>query len=240
MQYMNPFQQQQHQHQQHQQHQQQSHSPTSLMSPLYFIQQQQQQHQQHQQQQQQQRTLNPQQLNMGYQYVYPVQQQQQHLSTPMQTNLTASSSQSPPPISISPANHKIATPDPPDPATFKQTLNQLLTPAALSNAGTVPHLMKAIHDFGYTRVTPETRVELASRIRDGAGNAFFAAWADNDDAMALHVNWLKAGVSGKDEGHWESTIMPLLHVCVHVACFRGILLISFAIFYRCSIDFLWI
>lgn len=72
--------------------------------------------------------------------------------------------------------------------------------------------MDAIAEMSSARVTPEMRMEIASRIRDNAGNAFFAAWAKDPEAMVLLVSWLKAGVTGKDEGKWECTIMPLLHV----------------------------
>ncbi|EJD00835.1 uncharacterized protein FOMMEDRAFT_147563 [Fomitiporia mediterranea MF3/22] len=197
----------------HQQQPQVPHSPTiHQMSSAYLM------HQQ--QQQQQQRTLNPQQLTMPYSYVYPI--QQHHVQSPMQTNLTATSSHTstPPPASSSissnstvpPASASVSVPVASDPLVFKQKLDRLLTSSALSDANTVHRLMDAIADHGNANVTPEMRAELASRIRDGAGNAFFAAWARDAKAMALLLNWLKAGVTGKDEGRWDSTVMPLLHV----------------------------
>ncbi|KAL5530757.1 hypothetical protein ACEPAF_7015 [Sanghuangporus sanghuang] len=203
-----------HQQQQQQQHPHQNmHSPVLAVSPVYLMQ------QQAQQQQQQQRTLNPQQLTL--QYPFTMYSMQQHAQSPMQTNLTATTSQSatPPPASSSNslnstiAPQSLSAPAPElDPVVFKQTVDQLLSPSGLSNAYTVRKLMDAVAEMGSARVTPEMRIDIASRIRDNAGNAFFAAWARDAEAMVLLVSWLKAGVAGKDEGKWECTIMPLLHV----------------------------
>ncbi|KAL5488365.1 hypothetical protein ACEPAI_6473 [Sanghuangporus weigelae] len=212
LQFSIPFHQQQQQ-QQHHPHQN-MHSPVLAMSPVYLMQQQAQQ-----QQQQQQRTLNPQQLTL--QYPFTMYSMQQHAQSPMQTNLTATTSHSatPPPASSSNslnstiAPQSVSAPAPElDPVVFKQTVDQLLSPSGLSNAYTVRRLMDAVAEMGSARVTPEMRMDIASRIRDNAGNAFFAAWARDAEAMVLLVSWLKAGVTGKDEGKWECTIMPLLHV----------------------------
>lgn len=95
--------------------------------------------------------------------------------------------------------------------------------------------MDAIVEHGLSNVTSEMRTELASRIRDNAGNTFFTAWARDPEAMVLIVNWLKAGVTGKDNGIWEGTIMPLLHVSRYVA-FNLVSTDERRELYRCLID----
>ncbi|KAH8115813.1 hypothetical protein DFH11DRAFT_1543264 [Phellopilus nigrolimitatus] len=187
-----------------QQQQQQPQQPATV-NPLYM----QQQHMY-----QQQRTLNPQQLSMGYpqfMYHHPMPGPASNSSqTPVQTNLTASSS--------SQVNAPVPLPSPPAPspaerrAAFVAKLSTLLSPSALSNASTVKSFVDAIKDYGTSSVPAKLRTQIASKIRDNAGNQFFRAWNDSEEAIVILKNWLKHGASDKDDGRWEETIMPLLHV----------------------------
>ena len=61
-------------------------------------------------------------------------------------------------------------------------------------------------------VPADKRLETLTKIRDNAGNGFFRTWAENNDAMDIIREWLKAAAIGKDQGLWAETIMPLLHV----------------------------
>lgn len=197
--------------------------PPSTINPM-FIQ---------QQQQQQQRTLSPAQLHsptsvMGIvPFYYPMQAssppppQTSAVTQPVQTNLTASVSSVSPTSTTTPG---IPAPAPaPEPslaarkAKFQAILKILLSPSPPfpSSTSVVRSLVTAIDDFGSADIDPAIRVEIASKIRDNAGNQFFRAWSESSDAMDILREWLKAGATGKDDGHWEETIMPLLHVSKH-------------------------
>lgn len=108
----------------------------------------------------------------------------------------------PPPPKLTPEELK---------ANLQKALVPLMVPSAFTGPKAVKSLIKAINDYGPSDVPAETRVKIASKIRDNAGNAYFNAWTKNDDAMTLISSWLKAAVRDKDDPMWEST-MPLLHV----------------------------
>ena len=95
---------------------------------------------------------------------------------------------------------------------FQDALKALLVPSALTGDTAVRGIVSALNSFGAQDVDAATRLEVVTKIRDNAGNTFFRAWADNTDAMDIFREWLKAGATGKDDGIWEETIMPLLHV----------------------------
>lgn len=57
----------------------------------------------------------------------------------------------------------------------------------------------------------EVRTKVLSSIRDGAGNHYFRAWAENKDARDLIRIWLKAAVKA-GQTDLGTTTMPLLHV----------------------------
>lgn len=59
---------------------------------------------------------------------------------------------------------------------------------------------------------PSIRLEILTKIRDGAGNHYFRAWSENPRAMDITREWLKAAYSADDDSPLLETIMPLLHV----------------------------
>ncbi len=67
-------------------------------------------------------------------------------------------------------------------------------------------------DYGVQEVDPPTRWEILTKIRDNAGNHYFRAWVENEDAMTVTREWLKLAYNGKDNAQLVETIMPLLHV----------------------------
>jgi hypothetical protein len=85
-----------------------------------------------------------------------------------------------------------------------------------SGAGAVAKLVGIVDAYGFSRVDAPTRMEILSKIRDAAGNNYFRAWAENEDAMELTRSWLKAAAAAdRDEkgAHDEllpATLMPLL------------------------------
>lgn len=73
-------------------------------------------------------------------------------------------------------------------------------------------LVDVIDDFdGAGAIDVSTRLELLTKIRDNAPNHYFRAWSENEEAMEITREWLKAGITGKADQATE-TIMPLLHV----------------------------
>lgn len=56
------------------------------------------------------------------------------------------------------------------------------------------------------------RLEILTKIRDGAGNHYFRAWSENLRAMDITREWLKAAYTANDDSPLIETIMPLLHV----------------------------
>ncbi|TDL29108.1 hypothetical protein BD410DRAFT_4016 [Rickenella mellea] len=165
-------------------------SPPISINPMYVHfnpQQQMQQRHQHQ------HTLSPAVLQAPYMNtIYPA----ATVSTP-----TSASSNGQP--AISPEERK---------RQFQESIRGLLAPSALSGASAVRAIVTQLDSFGSQEVDLPLRLEIITKIRDNAGNPFFRAWADNDSAIDIFRDWLKAGATGKDDGQWEETIMPLLHV----------------------------
>jgi protein phosphatase 1 regulatory subunit 10 len=84
---------------------------------------------------------------------------------------------------------------------------------AFSGAPAVNKLIKVIDAFGLLDVDVAIRREVLGKIRDKAGNHYFRAWSENQDAMDVTREWLKAAIQNKDEDEEiVETIMPLLQV----------------------------
>ena len=77
------------------------------------------------------------------------------------------------------------------------------------------HLTELIKKAGIQDVDPQVRLEIATKIRDNAGNHYFRAWLENPLAMEITREWLRSCVSTEDVQLLE-TVMPLLQVCVYV------------------------
>lgn len=75
--------------------------------------------------------------------------------------------------------------------------------------------MDHIEDYGPTNVDHDVRLEILTKIRDGAGNHYFRAWAENPFAMDVTRKWLWSAISAAKTGDpLSETTMPLLHVSV--------------------------
>ncbi|KAI0959243.1 hypothetical protein AcW1_004123 [Taiwanofungus camphoratus] len=151
--------------------------------------------QQQQQQQQQQGTLSP--------YVLH--------SPPNATTLT-----SPLPPSAFYAPMSMQHPPTPTPEqrrlTFLTAIKPHLTPTSFTGAGAVAELVSLIEDYGTADVDPQTRLEILTKMRDNAGNHYFRAWVENEEAMDITREWLKLAYAGKGDAQLVETIMPLLHI----------------------------
>ncbi|KAJ7179627.1 hypothetical protein C8R46DRAFT_1160152 [Mycena filopes] len=96
-------------------------------------------------------------------------------------------------------------------------IRPLLHPSQFSGAGAVSNLAQRLYDYGTADVDPATRLEILTKIRDGAGNHYFRAWAENQTAVDITREWLKAAFTASREGGEDAealgeTIMPLLHI----------------------------
>lgn len=154
-----------------------------------------------------QRTLTPSALHspslmntMAQPVYYPL-HSHSHTPTPTTTSTPSSSSTPTPAPSTQESKQR-----------FQDALKGLLVPTALTGEQAVRGIVAALNSFGPQDVDAGTRLEVLTKIRDNAGNTFFSAWAGSTDAMDILREWLKAGATGKDDGAWEDTIMPLLHV----------------------------
>jgi protein phosphatase 1 regulatory subunit 10 len=87
-----------------------------------------------------------------------------------------------------------------------------LQPSAFSGAQAVYTLVEKIADYGSQDVDAGTRLDILTKIRDGAGNHYFRAWAENATAIDIMREWLKAAFTAKSDSSLVETIMPLLHV----------------------------
>lgn len=67
--------------------------------------------------------------------------------------------------------------------------------------------MSNMHD-----ADPSIRLEILTKIRDGAGNHYFRAWSENLRAMDITREWLRAAYAANGNSPLIETIMPLLHV----------------------------
>lgn len=59
-----------------------------------------------------------------------------------------------------------------------------------------------------------TRLEVLTKLRDGANQQFFQAYATNQRGLDVLGSWLKSALMQPVE--WEDTLMPLLHVSFSV------------------------
>jgi protein phosphatase 1 regulatory subunit 10 len=96
---------------------------------------------------------------------------------------------------------------------FQNDIKPRLQSFAFTGAQAVASLVDHITDYGAADVDPAMRLEILTKIRDGAGNHYFRAWLENLMAMDITRDWLKSALTAKDDGsQLEDTIMPLLHV----------------------------
>lgn len=128
---------------------------------------------------------------------------------------TPSTSTTPPtPIS----NAQTPTPTPPSnklspqarQEKFNTNIKPLLQPNQFTGAGAVSDLADKIIALDIGEIEGSLRLEILTKIRDNAGNHYFRAWVENEDAMDITREWLKAAAKGDDQ--LAETIMPLLHI----------------------------
>ncbi|KAF9782343.1 hypothetical protein BJ322DRAFT_1075692 [Thelephora terrestris] len=93
---------------------------------------------------------------------------------------------------------------------FNSTIKPLLQPNQFTGAGAVSDLADKIIALDVPEVDGPLRLEILTKIRDNAGNHYFRAWVENEDAMDITREWLKAAAKGDDQ--LAETIMPLLHI----------------------------
>ena len=93
---------------------------------------------------------------------------------------------------------------------FNSTIRPLLQPHQFTGAGAVSDLADKIISLDISEIEGPLRLEILTKIRDNAGNHYFRAWVENEDAMDITREWLKAAAKGDDQ--LAETIMPLLHV----------------------------
>lgn len=81
-----------------------------------------------------------------------------------------------------------------------------------TGAAAVHTLVSKIEDYGWQDVDAATRLEILTKIRDGAGNHYFRAWSENTTAVEITRDWLKAAFVADPDSPLVETMMPLLHV----------------------------
>ncbi|XP_006459803.1 hypothetical protein AGABI2DRAFT_191644 [Agaricus bisporus var. bisporus H97] len=96
-------------------------------------------------------------------------------------------------------------------ARFYTSVKPLLHSSAFSGAQAVNTLVERIMS-NIHEADPSIRLEILTKIRDGAGNHYFRAWSENPRAMDITREWLKAAYSADDDSPLLETIMPLLHI----------------------------
>ncbi|TFK64898.1 hypothetical protein BDN72DRAFT_889470 [Pluteus cervinus] len=94
---------------------------------------------------------------------------------------------------------------------FENSIRPLLLASAFTGAQAVQTLVQRIDDYGSQEVDAAMRLEILTKIRDGAGNPYFRAWSENSIAIDITREWLKAAFTSKSDALVE-TIMPLLHI----------------------------
>lgn len=94
---------------------------------------------------------------------------------------------------------------------FEKSIRPLLQSNAFTGAGAVQNLVDKITDYGIDLVEPALRLEIATKMRDGAPNHYFRAWSENQDALEITKDWLKAALKENSPQLLE-TAMPILHV----------------------------
>lgn len=93
---------------------------------------------------------------------------------------------------------------------FNYSIKPLLQHNQFTGAGAVSDLADKIIALDITEIEAPLRLDILTKIRDNAGNHYFRAWVENEDAMDITREWLKAAAKGDDQ--LAETIMPLLHV----------------------------
>ena len=121
---------------------------------------------------------------------------------------TPSTSATPPSNTPTPAINKL-TPQARQ-EKYNSTIKSLLQPNQFTGAGAVSDLADKIIALDVAEIEGHLRLEILTKIRDNAGNHYFRAWVENEDAMDITREWLKAAAKGDDQ--LAETIMPLLHV----------------------------
>lgn len=121
---------------------------------------------------------------------------------------TPSNSATPPSNAPTPAFNKL-TPQARQ-EKFSSAIKPLLQPNQFTGAGAVSDLADKIIALDIAEIEGHLRLEILTKIRDNAGNHYFRAWVENEDAMDITREWLKAAAKGDDQ--LAETIMPLLHV----------------------------
>ncbi|KAG1753275.1 hypothetical protein EDB19DRAFT_1668370 [Suillus lakei] len=95
---------------------------------------------------------------------------------------------------------------------FVTEVRPLLQPNAFGGARAINNLVNLIDSFGSEEVEPALRMEILTKIRDNAGNHYFRAWSENNTAMDITREWLKAAATAKSDTPLVDTVMPLLHI----------------------------
>lgn len=95
---------------------------------------------------------------------------------------------------------------------FQNAVRPLLQASAFTGAQAVSTLVDRIDEYGSQDVDGLSRLEILTKIRDGAGNHYFRAWSENPSAIDITREWLKAAFTAKSDSPLVETIMPLLHV----------------------------
>lgn len=104
-------------------------------------------------------------------------------------------------------------------AQLLRDVKPLIQPSSFTGAGAVNQLVNILFDYGISEVEASTRLEILTKVRDNAGNHYFRAWVDNNDALDIIREWLKLAFQGRSETQLLETIMPILHVSFHfVSC----------------------
>ncbi|KAF5393581.1 hypothetical protein D9757_000391 [Collybiopsis confluens] len=119
---------------------------------------------------------------------------------------TPSSSQptpQPPPLGLSPAEKR---------AQLYNAIKPMLQASSFTGAGAVSALVKLLDEYGTLEVDSQLRMEVLTKIRDGAGNHYFRAWAENPIALEITREWLKQAYSAQQDSPISEMTMPLLHI----------------------------
>lgn len=99
---------------------------------------------------------------------------------------------------------------------FLSGLRPMLQSTSFTGAGAVTKLAAHISDYGFETVEPTVRLEIFTKMRDNAGNHYFRAWVENEDAMTVTREWLRLAYFNKQDSQLVDTIMPLLQVCLGI------------------------
>jgi len=102
---------------------------------------------------------------------------------------------------------------------FQTVIKPLLQASAFTGAQAVHNLVERIIDYGSQDLDAATRLDILTKIRDGAGNHYFRAWSENTTAIDITREWLKAACTAKSDSPLVETTMPLLHVSESVSWF---------------------